>query len=78
MPFSVDAVNFNILNKNAKKNQVEENITLTLSTGQDEARKYLKFFESNLDLNDLDDFKSAESVGVWTGSVEYQKPFEYW
>lgn len=82
-PFSSDAVDFDVLNKNKKKiakssEHVDQDLTET-SSEQEEAKKHLKYFEHRLSSDDLQDFKNALSNGslIISNSVN-EGLFKYW
>lgn len=82
LPFSPDAVNFNILNKN-KEPDVEQMAALDSSTSEQHEysvlyEQHLALFEKNIDHLVLRNFKLAEPTGIWTGTSEFKELFLYW
>ena len=79
-PFSADAVNFNILNKNQKSTTAEkENTNENVTVNREESyTQHLDLFEKNIDSQVLQDFIKAESSGSWTGQINLEGLFMYW
>jgi len=81
LPFSVNTVNFNILNKNKKPGCTESEtnyVNLNPSNNKHEYNNHLQMFEKNIDSEILKDFKSAELTKSWVGPIQYEGLFMYW
>jgi len=81
LPFSVNTVNFNILDKNKKPGCTENEtnyVNLNSSNNKHEYNNHLQMFEKNIDSEILKDFKSAELTRSWVGPIQYEGLFMYW
>ncbi|KYN32873.1 hypothetical protein ALC56_12826 [Trachymyrmex septentrionalis] len=79
LPFSADAVNYNILNKNKKNIQdgQESNVTNIFNNNQIEYQTHLQFFEKNLYNNILQRFKVTLN-GSNSVDIQNKSLFLYW
>lgn len=85
-PFSADSVNYNILNKNKKKEtRIEQQCELIVnetpeSNSEEDYKKQLTFFEKNIDKDLLREFKQAElnESPVLLADVTNYGLYKYW
>lgn len=81
LPFLADAVHYNILNKNFKNIENEQESSTTITTLNNDQKKYqtqLQFFEQNLNSKILESFKIT--LLKWSNNIEIQNEglFLYW
>ncbi|KYN12208.1 hypothetical protein ALC57_15605 [Trachymyrmex cornetzi] len=72
-PFTPNAVDFNILNKQKKS----KNLINTEPNQTDSLKQFISFFERQLSEEMLQTFKAAE-IGVWNGEIKNEGLFQHW
>lgn len=78
-PFTPDAVDFNVLNKQKKSEAKKtEKAEKTEEASKMDMMKHINFFEQQLPEGMIDKFKAAETAGVWNYEIENEGLFRYW
>ena len=78
-PYNANAVDFNVLNKKRKKSTEVQNLEAIPSSKEDKDKEHLKYFESKLNVIDLEDFQNAVFNGTFKISKSSNKGlFQYW